>query len=107
MTQKYYAQCLLPVYITAINKACLEDPKGWILQEDNDPSYSSKGRTNRKTKVNIPSLCIVLKYANWVDTLNHPSNSPDLNPIEACWSILKQRVCKRTWDSLDQLKEIL
>ena len=33
--------------------------------------------------------------------------SSDLNSIETIWNILKQRVRRRRWDDLEQLKEIL
>jgi hypothetical protein len=41
MTQKYYTERLLPVYINAIQKHRLQDSKPWILQEDGDPSCDS------------------------------------------------------------------
>jgi transposase len=44
---------------------------------------------------------------NWVPVLIHPAQSPDLNPMEAIWSILKQRIRRRSWDDLKQLKEVL
>jgi transposase len=48
-----------------------------------------------------------LKEANWIDSLFHPAQSPDLNPIEAVWNILKQRVRQRIWNSIEELKAIL
>jgi transposase len=48
-----------------------------------------------------------MKENNWITNLSHPSQSPDLNPIEGVWNILKQRVRKRTWRSLAELKQIL
>ena len=48
-----------------------------------------------------------LKKANWIDNLVYPPQSPDLNPMEACWNILKQRARRRVWNTLDELKEIL
>jgi hypothetical protein len=100
MTQKYYIERLLLVYINAVQKARLRDAKPWILQEDNDPSHGNGPRALR-------GLAMCLKEANWIDCIIHPPQSPNLNPIEGIWNILKQRVHKRTWQSLEELKEIL
>ena len=48
-----------------------------------------------------------LKKENWISNLVHPAQSPDLNPTEAIWNILKQRIRRRTWRSLEELKMIL
>jgi hypothetical protein len=97
MTQKYYTERLLSIYIDAVNKACLQDPQGWLLQEDNDPSHGTKKE----------GLAQQLKKANWINNIVHPAQSPDLNPIEAIWNIIKQRVRYRVWESLEELKEAL
>jgi hypothetical protein len=39
MTQKYYTERLLPVYIEFIQKACLRDAGPWLFQEDTDPCH--------------------------------------------------------------------
>jgi hypothetical protein len=44
--------------------------------------------------------------SNWIPTLKHPPQSPDLNPIEGVWNILKQRVRKRTWNNLEEYKAV-
>jgi transposase len=98
MTQKYYTERLLPVYIKAIQEARVVYGQDIILQEDNDPSHGTKSELN---------VAKQLKDSNWISILVHPAQSPDLNPIEAIWGILKQRVRRRKWDNLDQLKEIL
>ena len=65
MTQKYYAERILPVYIKAIYEARLRDPINGILQEDNDPSYGSKGCKGKRTgDLRIPSLYTILKEDN-------------------------------------------
>jgi hypothetical protein len=93
MTQKYYVDNVLPHYIHAIQLLRLQDSQCWYLLEDNDPSHGT--RTN--------GLATQLKTSNWVDSLPHPSNSPDLNAQESIWNILKQRVRKRQWTDLEQL----
>jgi hypothetical protein len=97
MSQKYYTERLLPVYIEAVNNARLQYTENWYLQEDNDPSHRSRKE----------GLAQRLKRDSWVNTLKHPPQSPDLNPIEGIWNILKQRIRRRTWRSIKELKEII
>lgn len=103
MTQLYYTQKLLPTYIKAIQKlriygpASTGDEGDWLFQEDGDPSHGLKTK----------GLAQQLKDSNWVTNLPHPAQSPDLNPQEAVWNILKQRVRQRIWHSEEELKAIL
>ena len=69
-----------------------------ILQEDNDPSHGIRSSDN---------LAVRYKRANNIELLVHPAQSPDLNPIEACWNILKQRVRRHKWENLEQLKHLI
>ena len=109
MTQKYYTERLLPTYVTAVQQVRLNDhssPSGtsnWMLQEDGDPSHGHK----------VQGLATTYREAHWVPLLNHPPpppppppppSSPDLNPQEGCWNILKQRVRRRGYNSLEELK---
>jgi transposase len=73
------------VYIDVIQKARLEDAQEWIFQENNDPSHGTRKK----------GLAQHLKEFNWVNTLSYPPQSPDLNPMEGIWNILKQRVRRR------------
>jgi hypothetical protein len=98
MTQKYYTERLLPVYIRAVQEARIACDRDAILQEDNNPSHGTRSELN---------VAKQLRDSNWITVLVHPAQSPDLNPIEAIWNILKQRVRRRRWDSLEQLKEVL
>jgi hypothetical protein len=101
MTQKYYTERLLPGYINAVKQARLREPsKPWILQEDNDPSHGNGPRS-------LYSLAAKLKDDNDIKCLTHPPQSPDLNPIEGIWNILKPRVRKRVWRTIEELKAIL
>jgi hypothetical protein len=70
------------------------------LQEDNDPSHGNGPRS-------LYGLTAKLKDDNWVPCLIHPPQSPDLNPIEDIWNIIKQRIRKRVWRDEEELKELL
>ena len=98
MTQAYYTERLLPGYIAALHRACRHDDLSpWLLQEDNDGSHGHKK----------PGLAEASRNENWIPILEHPAQSPDLNPMEGCWNILKQRVRKRRWNNLEELKQVI
>ncbi|KAK3509610.1 hypothetical protein QTP70_006816 [Hemibagrus guttatus] len=54
----------------------------WVLQQDNDPKHTSKSTSEWLKK-------------NKMKTLEWPSQSPDLNPIEMLWHVLKKVVHAR------------
>ena len=37
----------------------------------------------------------------WVITL--PPYSPELNPVEKLWGVIKDRICNRVWEDLEEL----
>lgn len=82
MTQIYYTDRLLPVYITAIQKLQTLYNHPFYLQEDGDPSHGIKKRGPAQ---NARDKALIITHL-------HPSFSPDMNPIEAAWNILKQRL---------------
>ena len=45
------------------------------------------------------------KEAHDIQNLIHPAQSPDLNPIEAIWAIIKQRIRRRIFDFEEEMKE--
>ncbi len=55
----------------------------WVLQQDNDPKHTSKSTSEWLKK-------------NKMKTLEWPSQSPDLNPIEMLWHDLKKVVHAQT-----------
>ena len=66
----------------------------FMLQEDNDPKHRSKKAESWKTENRIQSL-------EW------PSMSPDLNPIENVWAFLKARLKENLILDLDSLEKAL
>lgn len=97
MTQKYYTERLLPVYIKTFEDIRVIGPRSWLLQEDGDPSHGMKKK----------GLAQALKEKHMIDNLIHPPQSPDLNPIEGIWNILKPRERRRKWRTLEELKAII
>ena len=98
MTQVYYTDKLLSVYANLINEARVYHDRRGILQEDNDNSHGTRSRDN---------IVIRCKQANWLELLSHPPQSPDLNPCEGVWNMLKQRARHRQWRTVAELKKVL
>ena len=55
----------------------LED--NYIFQEDNDPKHKARVTTNFKNEMEI-------------EVMEWPPQSPDLNPIEEIWAIMKKEI---------------
>jgi transposase len=71
------------------------DDKPWLLQEDGDPSHG----------IRKAGLAREYKDAHNVQNLIHPAQSPDLNPIEGIWAIIKQRIRHRYFESEEEIKQ--
>ena len=97
MTQKYYVEKLLPIYCSAIKSMQEINDKPWLLQEDGDPSHGMRKK----------GLAQEYKEAQGIQNLRHPAQSPDLNPIEGIWAIIKQRIRQRVFNSEEEIKEAL
>ncbi len=98
MTQAYYTERLLSVYVELIHEARVFHDRRGILQEDNDNSHDTRSKDN---------VVVRFKAANWIETLSHSPQSPDLNPSEAIWNILKMRVKRRQYNTVAELKQVL
>lgn len=99
MTQYYYTKKILPHYLDELDNMRAKFGCG-TLQEDGDLSHDTKSTWYYAWRVKRSRD--VLRHL-----LTHPSQSPDLNPQEAMWNILKQRVRHYTWTSQKQLMDIM
>jgi hypothetical protein len=95
MSQEFYAKEILPKHIEEIKALEKHYYHRFRLQEDGDPSHGNKS-------VNNP--CARLKRDADLQILIHPAQSPNLNPIEACWQIVKQRLRGGTWQTVAEFK---
>ena len=66
----------------------------WRLQQDNDPKHKIR-LAQQFLSIEVPEVI------HWL------SNSPDANPVENLWSIIKRRVEKRKPTNLDELNKFL
>jgi hypothetical protein len=77
MTQ---AQKILPEHIKQIKTLEEHYNHRNYLQQDGDPSHGNRSQNNPPWQLKRDADLLILA---------HPSQSPDLNPIEACWLILR------------------
>ena len=98
MTQLYYTKKILPKHLQDLQEAEHKTGRKHILQEDNDPSHGTRSSLN---------YAQLFRERHEIQSLHHPGQSPDLNPMKAVWNILKQRVRKRWWKTKEDLKRVI
>lgn len=98
MTGDEYASMVLPHHIAHIKWLQAKYKRAFFFQEDGDPSHGRK---------NPDSAPARLKSSSDLKLLIHPPQSPDLNPIEAVWQIIKQRLRGGSWKTVAEFKEAI
>lgn len=99
MTENYYTAKILPKYAASVHVLEQHFNHKFYLQEDNDPSHGTRNSRSQAAEN--------FRKQNKLSVIKQTAYSPDLNPQEACWNILKQRVRKRTWSSDEELRMVL
>jgi transposase len=95
MIQTFYAQNILPEHIRQIQALEKRHNHRYHLQEDRDLSHGNRSQNNPPWRLKRDVDLLILA---------HPPQSPDLNPVEACWLILKERLRGRQWSSVAYFK---
>lgn len=90
MDAKFYIE-ILEQHIPEVRRML---GRRWRFQQDNDPKHTSR-LAKEFLQENVPEV------------IDWPSNSPDLNPIENLWSIVKHNIEKRLPQNIDELKQFM
>ncbi len=88
MESSMYGDILNHNMMSSLQKLC----RTAVFQHNNDPKHTAKMTT---------ALLMKLKVMEW------PSTSPDLNPTEHMWGILKRKVEKHHVSNFQQLRDVI
>ncbi|CAF2863177.1 unnamed protein product [Rotaria sp. Silwood2] len=89
LCNEIYRNALLPT--ARVHFGRLHD---WVLVEDSDPKHKS-------------NISTAWKQDHHIKTLPWPSLSPDVNPIENLWSLLKIKISNRKPKTIKDLKRAI
>lgn len=84
-------------------------PQDWLFQQDNDPKHVSGLMMGTVRVRRLPGgRRLRIRTPGWfaqnnVRLLRTPSMSPDLNPIEHLWAMVKQKLRGRRLQNKDEL----
>ena len=98
MTNTFYTRNILPQYLKDLKAVKAKTGQKHLLQEDNDPSHGTRSTLN---------YAQLFRKKHDIKSHKHPGQSPDLNPQEAVWNILKQRIYHRQYRNNDELKAVI
>uniref|UniRef100_A0A3B5RBS0 Paired domain-containing protein n=1 Tax=Xiphophorus maculatus TaxID=8083 RepID=A0A3B5RBS0_XIPMA len=93
MNKEWYQNVLREQLLPTVQKQFGDEQ--WLFQHDGAPCHKAKVISNWLREQNIEIL------GPW------PGNSPDLNPIENLWSIIKRRVDKRKPRNSDKMQALI
>jgi transposase len=86
------------ILLDALKTFRLKGQSSFVLLQDNDPTHIvAKEVLDEFNK----------KHGCHITLLGHPPNSPDLNPIENIWGLVKRRVDMRGCNTFPEFKEAL
>jgi hypothetical protein len=95
MTQVFYAKKILPEHIKQVKALEVRYNLKYHFQEDDNSSHGIKSLNSPPAQLKREADLLLLM---------HPPQSPDINPVEACWNIIKGKLTGRRFKSVALFK---